>query len=294
MTLRFLVVLLFLANALLWVGSHGLPWRADRAPTEVSASDPIARQVRPEALVVRPLAEVAAAAPQTDGREAPADTSAEPVVPGAAPDAVTAADETPADTLALPPQPEEGDGMAKREPAADAVAQAPAAASMDLPPRETMPEPDESAAHAACWQAGPFNEAQARRLRAASRALPAGTWRLQQSAGHAPRWMVYVDHLEDELAVVARRAELRAQGLDVDRAGPGFEPGLSLGRYSSREAADRALQMLRAEAGVDDARVVQERDEEATYVLRAESTEPDWLDRLQTLPLAGQALHPCP
>lgn len=321
MTLRFLVILLLLANALLWAGSHDALPGLGLAPTGVPAPGPVARQVRPEALAVRPLADVAMPVSSVSDEGAVASQPAPEALPPVAPqdweprvdDADLDADVTDLGSGAVPvppwpePLPLPGPDVAEAGPG-DGAPEHPAAAADEagstavVDPPDEMPAPDpvpEVAMPAAvvqptCWQAGPFNEEQAQHLQeAAAAALPGGSWQLQRTSDQAPRWMIYLGDMEDELALLAKRSELHARGLDVDRAGAGFEPGLSLGRYSSREAADRALRMLSAEAGVSGARVVQERTETATYFLRAESTAADGQDQLRTLPLAGRQLRRC-
>lgn len=291
MTLRLMVIVLLLANAMFWV------WSRDSGPGSGAAPGPapVAQQVRPEALAVRSLADVVVPA-TVAGSGAP--------VPGQPPADAGASPAPAVSTLPLPepepepaPEPELEPGLGPLvqeatgdEPATDPVDAAPAPAP---PAPEPVAEEPQAPAPPVCWQAGPFNAVQAQQLREAAAALPAGSWQLRQTSDQAPRWMVYLGDMEDELAVLAKRSELQARGLDVDRAGAGFEPGLSLGRYSSREAADRALQMLSSQAGVSGARVVQERSEEATYFLRAESSVADWRMRLQALPLAGRTLRRC-
>jgi hypothetical protein len=118
----------------------------------------------------------------------------------------------------------------------------------------------------ACLQAGPFDEQQVGALRSAVAGLPAGGWRLDGTALPS-RWMVYIGRLADADAVRAKRAELRALGVDTDLPGAGFEPGVALGRYSTEEAAQRALGDL-GRKGVRTARVVTERRDGVAYQLR--------------------------
>lgn len=142
-----------------------------------------------------------------------------------------------------------------------------------------------------CLQAGVFDEAQAATLRAAAAALPADSWQL--AATQVPgRWMVYIGKLADADAVRTKRGELRALGVDVDRPGAALEPGLSLGRFGSQEAAERALTEL-GRKGVRTARVVQERRDAPGYVLRAQRVDAVLRAQLDALPLAGKEWHPC-
>ncbi|MBN9407160.1 MAG: SPOR domain-containing protein [Burkholderiales bacterium] len=167
---------------------------------------------------------------------------------------------------------------------------APAAA----PARRAEPEPAPApAVAAACLQAGPFDEQQASALRSAVAGLPAGSWRLDGTV-LSGRWMVYIGKLADADAVRAKRAELRELGMDTDRPGAAFEPGISLGRYSTEEAAQRALGEL-GRKGVRTAHVVAERRDSASYQLRL--PQADAALRAQVLALgpalAGRPLHPC-
>ncbi len=161
--------------------------------------------------------------------------------------------------------------------------------------QRAAPEPVASAAAVAvetvCLQAGVFDEAQAATLRAAAAALPADSWQL--AATQLPgRWMVYIGKLADAEAVRTKRGELRALGVDVDRPGAALEPGLSLGRFGSQEAAERALNEL-GRKGVRTARVVQERRDAPGYVLRTQRVDAALRAQLDALPLAGKEWHPC-
>ena len=84
-----------------------------------------------------------------------------------------------------------------------------------------------------------------------------------------------------------KRGELRAMNVEFDRAGGNFEPGLSLGRFSSEEAAGRQLATL-SRQGVRTARVVQERPELTTYTLRLPKATAGF--KAEVLALAGKGL----
>ena len=138
------------------------------------------------------------------------------------------------------------------------------------PPPASAPEPAAAPASApaptACLQIGTFDASQIEAVRQAAAGLPEGSWRVD--AVQLPgRWMVYLGKLPDAAAVAARRAELRAQGVDTDRPGAALEPGLSLGRFSSEEAAERGLEGL-ARKGVRGVRVVRERRDTPAFLLR--------------------------
>lgn len=168
------------------------------------------------------------------------------------------------------------------------------AASAPAPTPAAAPDPAPAPpVAAACLQAGPFDEQQVGALRSAVAGLPAGSWRLDGTALPS-RWMVYIGRLADADAVRAKRAELRALGVDTDLPGAGFEPGVALGRYSTEEAAQRALGDL-GRKGVRTARVVTERRDGVAYQLRL--PQADAALRAQVLALgpalAGKPLHPC-
>lgn len=164
----------------------------------------------------------------------------------------------------------------------------------EAPVREA-PAPASAAAPAptACLQIGTFDATQIEAVRRAAASLPQGSWRIDpvQLPG---RWMLYVGKLPDAAAVAARRAELRAAGVDTDRPGAALEPGLSLGRFSSEEAAERGLEGL-ARKGVRGVRVVRERRDTPAFLLRL--PQADAALRAQVLALgpalAGKPLHPC-
>ena len=158
---------------------------------------------------------------------------------------------------------------------------------------DTAPQAAAASTGGVCLQAGPFDERQAGVLRSAAQALPAGHWRLDGTALPG-RWMVYIGKLADADAVRAKRAELRELGVDTDRPGAALEPGISLGRFASEEAATRALTDL-GRKGVRTAHVVPERRDTPAFVLRL--PQADAALRAQVLALgpalAGKELRAC-
>ena len=146
---------------------------------------------------------------------------------------------------------------------------------------------------AECLQAGVFDERQAEALRSAAAGLPAGSWVLDPTPVPG-RWMVYMGRFEDLEALDKKRAELRARKVDHDRAGGTLEYGLSLGRFSSSEAAERELANL-AGRGVRTARVVQERPDAPGFTLRLPAVTDALRPQLDALrpAMAGKTLRPC-
>ncbi|MDR0274616.1 MAG: SPOR domain-containing protein [Burkholderiaceae bacterium] len=260
--LRLFVLLLLIANLGYWAWSGGHFGEAGLGPGREREPERLARQLRPDALTVQPL--TGAAAASAGGAEGGAAALAPPLPP---PMPAPASASAPAPASAAPP--------------IAAAAQA------------GVPYAPASASDGACLQVGVFDARQTDAVRAAAAALPPGSWRIDQVALPG-RWMVYIGKLADDAAVAAKRTEVRALGVDTDRPGPGFEPGLSLGRFASEDAAQRALTEV-TRKGVRSARVVQERGNAPAFVLRLPAADAALRDQLRTLrpALAGREARPC-
>ncbi len=181
-------------------------------------------------------------------------------------------------------------------PAAPSSAATPASEASHPAPPPTSAGPAQAAAadSTACLQAGPFDARQTEALRTAAAALPANSWSLEP-VSVASRWMVYMGRFADEDALEKKRAELRARKVAYDRPGPALEPGLSLGRFSTEEAAERALAALGTQ-GVRTARVVQERSDATGHVLRLPAATPALRAQAEAqlrTALAGRPLRNC-
>jgi hypothetical protein len=138
-----------------------------------------------------------------------------------------------------------------------------------------------------------FDERQAGALRTAAASLPQGSWLLEPTPIPG-RWMVYMGRFDDLETLDRKRAELRARKVDHDRAGGTLEYGLSLGRFATKEAAERELATL-SNKGVRTARVVPERPDATGFTLRlpavTEALRPQ-LDALRSA-MAGKTLRAC-
>lgn len=242
-----------------WLRSLGL------GPDTPAEPERAARQIHPEALRVQPL----------DPAQANAAPAPRPPAPAPAP-AVTVAE---APTTPAPAEP-----PVSAAPAPTPTPPAPA------PTRTPTPTPVPTV----CLQAGTFDERQIAAVRKAAASLPDGSWRVE--AVQLPgRWMVYIGKLADANAVSARRAELRGLGLDTDRPGNALEPGISLGRYSTEEAAQRGLEQA-SRKGARGARVVQERRDTPAYMLRLPKADPALRSQAQRQlrsALGGRELKTC-
>ena len=153
-----------------------------------------------------------------------------------------------------------------------------------------------SAPATVCLQAGTLDQRQADAVRTAAAALPQGSWSLE-STPIPGRWMVYLGRFADDEALAKKRAELRARKVPFDRPNnPTLEPGLSLGRFSSEEAAQRALTTL-GNQGVRTARVVVERAEAPGFTLRLPALDSATRAQVETQlrPALGEKrLRTCP
>ena len=145
-----------------------------------------------------------------------------------------------------------------------------------------------------CLQAGIFDEKQATALRTAAASLPQGSWTLEPTP-ITGRWMIYMGRFDDQETLDKKRAELRARKVDFDRAGGTLELGLSLGRFSTEEAAQRGLTTLNAQ-GVRTARVVLERQAATGFILKlpavTDAQRQRWLATLRPA-MAGKTLGSC-
>ncbi|MCZ8094849.1 MAG: SPOR domain-containing protein [Acidovorax sp.] len=145
-----------------------------------------------------------------------------------------------------------------------------------------------------CLQAGVFDEKQAAALRTAAASLPQGSWTLEPTP-ITGRWMIYMGRFDDQDTLDKKRAELRARKVDFDRAGGMLELGLSLGRFSTEEAAQRGLTALNAQ-GVRTARVILERQAAPGFMLKlpavTDAQRQQWLATLRPA-MAGKTLGSC-
>ncbi len=172
-----------------------------------------------------------------------------------------------------------------------APAAAPAADTTASAPAPTAAAPADAGE---CLQAGVFDDKQATALRTAAASLPQGSWTLEPTP-ITGRWMIYMGRFDDQDTLDKKRAELRARKVDFDRAGGTLELGLSLGRFSTEEAAQRGLTALNAQ-GVRTARVIQERQAATGFILKlpavTDAQRQRWLATLRPA-MAGKTLGSC-
>ena len=179
------------------------------------------------------------------------------------------------------------------------------------PQRVRIVPPDEAAAAMAasaatpaaslsCLEAGPYTPAEARAAEALLQpALPAGSW-ARRSVEQPGSWIVYVGRFAATEALQKKIEELRRLQAPFEevQSPPELAPGLSLGRFDNRAAADKALEQL-GQRGVRTARVVALSEPATMTLLRVERADPALAHEVAALggdvkgqPL-GKAFGPC-
>ena len=262
--IRFAIVLLLLANAGYYAFSHGMLRSMGWAPENPAEPERMQQQVNPEALRIMTREEMEQAQKQVQGA-APA---AEPSANGAPEAAGTPAAEP--DKTAEKPADKTADKLAEK-----------------LAEKPEKPEKKE------CLVAGSFDAKQVEALRLQLAKLPEGSWKLDSSTS-AGRWMVYVGKFSSQDALDKRRDELRALDISTDRARlASLEPGISLGRFSTEEAAERHLATI-GKKGVSGAKVVVDRPEAISYTLRLPRIDAATKKRVQSWHVMdGKDLQAC-
>lgn len=127
-----------------------------------------------------------------------------------------------------------------------------------------------------CLEAGPFDEQGiAAAEMALSTTLPSGTW-TRQTDERAGRWIVYMGRYASREAQQKKEQELSRIGVRYDAVtgAPALEPGLSLGSFTTRDAADAALADL-TRRGIHTAKLVELPGGSARHMLRVERADPE-------------------
>ncbi len=149
----------------------------------------------------------------------------------------------------------------------------------------------------ACLEAGPFSAASVAQAESELGAVTVadgsiGRIERQQSAV----WAVYMGKFEDRAALQRKVEEIKRLRLVYEdlRNAPAFQPGLVLGRFDSRGAADEALTQM-TQRGLRTAKVVALSEPGMQLWLRAGQADPDLAARLVALkvPALGAGFKPC-
>ncbi|WP_088284624.1 sporulation protein [Ideonella sp. A 288] len=182
--------------------------------------------------------------------------------------------------------------------AAEAAAMAASAAASGAAAAASAPASAASGVSAAaCLEAGPFATAELpaveRALREAQ--LPPRSW-TTVSSQRKGSFMVYMGRYADADAVTRKLEELQRLKVEAEALGhsPELQPGVSLGRFDDKGAADNALARL-VQRGVRTARVVTITPTVTLATLRVPAADAALRDKLFNLKLlpAGVGFAPC-
>lgn len=255
--MRVVFLLLLLADLGFFAWSQGWLAAAGLGPETQTEPQRLALQVRPERLQVEPLP--AASAPATG---------------------------SPA-----PPEP-----RAASAPAAPASASSrPDAAPNDAP---SASQPTAAAGSGVCREIGPFGETEADALARAQAAIAAAGLHAQAvKTPVPPQWMVWLGPFSSRDALRAQLDQLAQGKIKVyapvtDR--PRYEPGISLGVFTSADRANEQLQMLKKQ-GVHGASVVARNAGLERTVLRLSALTPAQVAALDAIAakMKGQPVRTC-
>ena len=171
------------------------------------------------------------------------------------------------------------------------------------PATAAAPSPAPAAASAAtateplaCLEAGPFSTAElAAATSAAQTALPSGAW-TDVKTEKPGVWLVYMGRYGDRELLAKKKEELGRIKLAFEdvRNAPSLEPGLSLGRYDNRAAAEKGLAQF-ALRGVHSAKVVELSPGSTTHLLRVDKADASLVTLLTGLRSEGlgKGFVPC-
>jgi hypothetical protein len=153
----------------------------------------------------------------------------------------------------------------------------------------------------ACLEAGPYTASQIATIEAAVRAgapavTQAGRWATVKTETPGT-WIVYMGRFANAVALTRKEEELgrRRVAYEPVNAPDALAPGLSLGRFDERTAAERALERYAAQ-GIRTARVVELEPAVASYRLRAEQPDAALAAQLSSMSpeaLAGKPFATC-
>ncbi|QXZ08720.1 SPOR domain-containing protein [Comamonas sp. Y33R10-2] len=272
--LRIIFLLLVLGNAGYYLWSQGHLAGMGLTPEVQSEPQRVHEQIKPDALVLPEVERARNSEPAEAAQPEAGATSHPESAPVAVPEQAAKPEIKPEAKPDVPPavQP-------------DAKVEAVPVAAKEVKEAKAVKEVKEVET---CYQASGIEEVQADSIRRALASKAKGDWELVPSH-QSGRWMVYMGKFPDAEFRDRKRAELRLMNVDFDRVGGNFEPGLSLGRFSSEDAAQRQLASLMRQ-GVRSARVVQERAEVTSYALRLPKATASF--KSDVMVLAGNNLLP--
>lgn len=141
----------------------------------------------------------------------------------------------------------------------------------------------------ACWDAGPFTDAELGPAQAVVQAaLPADSW-VTFRTDQPGSWIVYMGRYADREALARKEDELKRRGAPYSLVTEpaALAPGLSLGRFDQRATAIAAVEQF-TQQGIRTARVVELSPASSRHVLRVAAADKALSARVSAL--AGEAL----
>lgn len=258
--LRLFVLLLFVANLVFYVWTQGaLDAVVGFSPDGVHEPQRLASEVHPERVQV-----LSASASAPDSTERPA-SAPEPAASGSA-----------------------------SGPAAANAAQASAPAAAASVGASEVAAVVESRV---CLEAGPYTSAERAQIEPRLRsALMAGTWEIR-AAERPGLWLIYMGPYADAEMLEKKKDELRRIRMSFTDVNAPAElaPGLALGRFEDRAAANAALTRMNLR-GIRTARVVTLRAPQPGFAVRMPQVDAATRRELnaQGNLWMGRALAPCP
>ncbi len=170
----------------------------------------------------------------------------------------------------------------------EAVVVVPPVAALALPLSTTatslaVAAPEAAAAPPACLEAGPFDAVRVVAAEAALRSLepPLPEARYTDQKRELPSaWLVYMGRYAASGSLARKEDELKRRNVDYEEVHlPGLDPGLSLGRYDEKAAAEEALAAFTGQ-GIRTARVVKTGEPTTVHVLRVDRPDAALATRL--------------
>ena len=148
----------------------------------------------------------------------------------------------------------------------------------------------------ACLEAGPFSDAELSAAQTAAQSGLPGVALADVKLDKAGVWLVYMGRFATRDALTKKQDELKRRNTPFDevREPAALAPGLSLGRFGERAAANKALESF-SQQGVHTARVVELTPASSSHVLRLEKADSALAAQATALKLSGlgKGFAPC-
>ncbi|WP_372528965.1 SPOR domain-containing protein [Piscinibacter sp.] len=165
-----------------------------------------------------------------------------------------------------------------------------------LTPQAVAAAASAAAERLVCLEAGPFSAVEASAAEATlAAALPAGSWANLKTDTPAT-WLVYMGKYANRDAQQKKEEELARANVPFEavKGVPELEPGISLGRFDDRAAADAALLWL-TQRGVRSAKVIEFRKASVNHMLRVDRADAELAAKVAGLKadVLGQGFGPC-